>query len=91
MRKRVDILWRIGAAILSGVLTALATSLSAHWWAAWLAPIPLLTVVFRSSYGATWVWVAIATLIGLTGRAGYDLMFSAPPGRLLSPCFRWPW
>lgn len=80
MQKRLDISWRIGAAILSGVLTALATSLEPHWWAAWLAPIPLLIAVFRSSYGATWIWVAIATLIGLTGRAGYDLMFLGPAG-----------
>jgi apolipoprotein N-acyltransferase len=65
----------IGAAILSGVLTALATSLEPYWWAAWLAPIPLLIAAFRSSYGETWLWVAIATLIGLAGRAGYDMMF----------------
>jgi apolipoprotein N-acyltransferase len=37
--KLSDRLWRIGAAILSGALTALATSLEPHWWAAWLAPV----------------------------------------------------
>jgi apolipoprotein N-acyltransferase len=72
--------WRIGAAILSGVLTALATSLEPYWWAAWLAPIPLLIAAFRSSYGATWLWVAIATVIGLAGRASYDVMFLGPAG-----------
>lgn len=51
-----------------------------NWWAAWLAPIPLLIAVFRSSYGTTWLWVAIATLIGLTGRASYDVMFLGPAG-----------
>jgi apolipoprotein N-acyltransferase len=80
MRKQSDILWQIGAAILSGVLTALATSLEPYWWAAWLAPIPLLIAAFRSSYGTTWLWVAIATLIGLTGRASYDVMFLGPAG-----------
>jgi apolipoprotein N-acyltransferase len=80
MRKQPDISWRIGAAILSGALTALATSLEPDWWAAWLAPIPLLIAAFRSSYGATWMWVAIATLIGLSGRAGYDAMFLGPVG-----------
>jgi apolipoprotein N-acyltransferase len=77
--KRSDILWRLGAAILSGVLTALATSLEPYWWAAWLAPIPLLIAAFRSSY-ATWLWVAIATVIGLVGRASYDVMFLGPVG-----------
>jgi apolipoprotein N-acyltransferase len=65
----------IGAAILSGVLTALATSLEPYWWAAWLAPVPLLIAAFRSSYSETWLWVAIATFVGLAGRASYDMMF----------------
>ncbi len=75
MSKRSNVLWGIGSAILSGALTALATSLEPYWWAAWLAPIPLLIAAFRSSYGETWLWVAIATLIGLAGRASYDVMF----------------
>jgi len=75
MRKWPNMLWGIGSAILSGVLTALATSLEPYWWAAWLATIPLLIVTFRSSYGETWLWVAIATLIGLAGKASYDVMF----------------
>ena len=74
MRIQSDIWWQIGAAILSGVLTALASSLEPYWWAAWLAPIPLLIAAFRSSYGATWLWVAIATLVGLAGRIGYDVI-----------------
>jgi apolipoprotein N-acyltransferase len=80
MRIQSDIWWQIGAAILSGVLTALASSLEPYWWAAWLAPIPLLIAAFRSSYGATWLWVAIATLVGLAGRIGYDVMFLGPAG-----------
>jgi len=80
MRIQADIWWQIGAAILSGVLTALASSLEPYWWAAWLAPIPLLIAAFRSSYGATWLWVAIATLVGLAGRIGYDVMFLGPAG-----------
>jgi apolipoprotein N-acyltransferase len=75
MRNRSNMLWGIGSAILSGVLTAFATSLEPYWWAAWLAPIPLLIAAFRSSYGETWLWVAIATLIGLAGRGSYDVMF----------------
>jgi apolipoprotein N-acyltransferase len=78
-----DIAWRLGAALLSGILTALATSLEPAWWAAWLAPIPLLIAAFRSSVRATWLWVAIATLIGLTGRLGYDLMFLGPAGEAI--------
>ena len=78
--KHSDLLWRLGAAILSGTLTVLATSLDPYWWAAWLAPIPLLMAAFQSSYGETWLWVAIATLIGLTGRVGYDAMFLGPAG-----------
>jgi apolipoprotein N-acyltransferase len=53
--KLSDRLWRIGAAILSGALTALATSLEPYWWAAWLAPISLLIAAFQSSFGATWL------------------------------------
>jgi apolipoprotein N-acyltransferase len=75
MRIQLDTSWRFGAAILSGVLTALATSLEPYWWAAWLAPIPLLIAAFRSSYAATWLWAAISTLVGLAGRASYDVMF----------------
>jgi apolipoprotein N-acyltransferase len=75
MLKRSNVLWGTGSAILSGAVTALATSLEPYWWAAWLAPIPLLIAAFRLSYGETWLWVAIATLIGLAGRASYDVMF----------------
>jgi len=84
---RSGLLWRIGAAALSGVLTALATSLQPYWWAAWLAPIPLLTVAFRSSFGATWLWVAIATLLGLATRASYDVMFLGLAGEAFVALF----
>jgi apolipoprotein N-acyltransferase len=76
--------WSVGAAVISGVLMALATSLEPSWWAAWIAPIPLLVSAFRSSYRATWLWVAIATLIGLAGRASYDIMFVGPIGETVS-------
>ena len=78
-----EIVWKLGAALSSGTLTALATSLEPWWGAAWLAPIPLLLAAFRSSARATWAWVVLATLIGLTGRAGYDLMFLGPAGLTL--------
>ena len=78
--KHSDLLWRLGAGILSGALTALANSLEPYWWAAWLAPIPLLIAAFQSSYVETWLWVVIATLIGLTSGAGYDVMFLGPAG-----------
>jgi apolipoprotein N-acyltransferase len=80
MHKQWDIALRIGAAIVSGALTALANSLEPHWWAAWLAPIPLLVASFGSSYRTTWLLVTIATLTGLAGRVGYDLMFLGPVG-----------
>jgi apolipoprotein N-acyltransferase len=80
---RLGFAWHLGAAILSGLLTALATMLEPIWWAAWLAPIPLLIVAFRSSFRATWLWVAIATLVGLTGRLGYDLMFLGAAGEAI--------
>jgi apolipoprotein N-acyltransferase len=71
------------AAIASGILLALANSLEPFWWAAWLAPIPLLVAAFRSNHGWSWVWAAIAALIGVTGRIGYDLMFLGIPGEAI--------
>jgi apolipoprotein N-acyltransferase len=80
---RSDFLSLIGAAALSGVLTAAATSLQPYWWAAWVAPIPLLAAAFRSSVRGTWLLVAIATLLGLVGRAGYDVMFIGLAGEMV--------
>jgi apolipoprotein N-acyltransferase len=80
MHKQSNIWLQIGAAIVSGALTALATSLEPLWWAAWLAPIPLLIAAFGSSYRTTWLLVAIATLAGLAGRVSYDVVFLGPVG-----------
>lgn len=82
-KKHSNMWWCLAAAVIAGALMALATRLDASWWAAWLAPIPLLIAAFRSSYRATWVWVALATLIGLTGRISYELMFVGPVGEAI--------
>ena len=73
-------LWRFGAALLSGGLQYLATGLEPWWWAAWLAPIPLLVAAFRASTREAWALAAVAALIGSASTASYYAMFIGPVG-----------
>src|SRR5713101_2438838 len=72
--------WRFGAALLSGVLQYFATGLEPWWWAAWLAPIPLLVAAFRASTREAWALAVIAGLIGSASTASYYAMFIGPIG-----------
>jgi apolipoprotein N-acyltransferase len=70
--------WRVGAALLSGVLLYLATGLEPWWWAAWLAPVPLLVAAFRASRREGWALAVIAGVIGSASTAAYFAMFIGP-------------
>jgi apolipoprotein N-acyltransferase len=64
-------LWRAAAAVTAGVLLYCAAMLEPWWWAAWLAPIPLLVAAFHASArGARWLAMA-AGLIGALATAPY--------------------
>jgi apolipoprotein N-acyltransferase len=67
--------WRVGAALLSGVLQSAASGLEPWCWAAWLAPIPLLLAAFRASTREAWALAVIAGVIGGASTAGYYAMF----------------
>src|SRR5437667_11048987 len=78
---RLDSLgWRFGAALLSGVLQYFATGLEPWWWAAWLAPIPLLLAAFRASRREAWALAIVAGLMGSASTAGYYGLFIGPIG-----------
>jgi apolipoprotein N-acyltransferase len=63
--------WRWVAAVASGGLLYCAAMLEPWWWAAWLAPIPLLVAAFRAS-GREARWLAMAAgLIGAAATASY--------------------
>jgi apolipoprotein N-acyltransferase len=66
---------RFGAAVLSGALQYFASGLEPWWWAAWLAPIPLLLAAFRASTREAWTLAVIAGVIGGASTAGYYAMF----------------
>jgi apolipoprotein N-acyltransferase len=72
--------WRFAAAFLSGGLQHLATGLEPWWWAAWLAPIPLLAAAFRASTREAWALAALAGVIGGASTVGYYAMFIGPLG-----------
>jgi apolipoprotein N-acyltransferase len=72
--------WRVVAASLSGVLQYFATGLEPWWWAAWLAPIPLLLAAFRASAREAWALALVAGLIGSAGTATYYGFFLGPFG-----------
>lgn len=63
---------RIGAAALSGLLFWFTLGLTPVWWAAWLAPIPLLWAVLGAGREARWLCYG-AALIGLSGNFSYYL------------------
>jgi apolipoprotein N-acyltransferase len=67
--------WRFAAASLSGVLQYVATGLEPWWWAAWLAPIPLLVAAFRASTREAWALAVLAGVIGGASMAGFYVIF----------------
>src|SRR6266446_6438532 len=69
---------RIAADLLGGALLYVATGLTPQWWAAWLAPIPLLIVAFRSSKRETWALALLAGLIGGAATGNYLGMLIGP-------------
>ena len=75
--------WRVAAALLSGALQYFATGLEPWWWAAWLAPIPLLAAAFRASTREAWALALLAGLIGSASTAGYYATFIGTIGSAL--------
>ena len=58
------VFFQIAAALTAGVLLRLVVGLHPIWWLAWLAPVPLLVLAFRSS-GPESRWMAlVAALVG---------------------------
>jgi apolipoprotein N-acyltransferase len=74
--------WLAGAAALSAALLTLGDALHPHWWAMWLAPIPMLVASFRCSGRAAALLVAITALTGAIG-IGIGLMAVGPVPALL--------
>lgn len=75
----MDTRWmRIGCAAVAGLLFNLAFRLTPVWWAAWLAPIPILLAAFgASAREARWLtWSAAA--IGASSNATYYLTTTGP-------------
>ena len=60
------------------MLQYFATGLEPWWWAAWLAPIPLLLAAFRASRREAWALAIVAGLIGSASTAGYYGLFIGP-------------
>lgn len=57
-----------------------ASGLEPWWWAAWLAPIPLLIAAFPASAREAWALAIVAGLIGSASTAQYYAMFIGPFG-----------
>jgi|HubBroStandDraft_1064217.scaffolds.fasta_scaffold06281_3 apolipoprotein N-acyltransferase len=55
---------RIGAASIAGGLIYLSTRQDPVWWAAWLAPIPLLAASFQAPRGESLLYCVGAALVG---------------------------
>lgn len=70
-------LFRIAAAGLSGLLLWFTLGLTPIWWAAWLAPIPLLWAVAGAGREARWLCYG-AALIGLSGNVPHYLKTTGP-------------
>jgi apolipoprotein N-acyltransferase len=71
---------RFAAAIVSGALFYVATALDPVWWAAWLAPIPLLVAAFRASQREVWLLSMLAGLLGGASTVGYFAGFIGVAG-----------
>ncbi len=70
-------LLRIAGAALSGLLFWFTLGLTPVWWAAWLAPIPLLWAVVGAGREARWLCYG-AALVGLSGNFSYYLKTTGP-------------
>jgi len=85
-RRRIWI--RLGAAVLSGGLLALAYALNPLWPAAWLAPIPLLIAAATARWSVA-LWLGgIAGAIGSLSLLGYMAELSGPVDAVLIPLVR---
>lgn len=75
--------WRfslqVGAALACGVLLRFVVGLEPAGWLAWLAPVPLLLLAFRSSGREAGGLVFVAALVGISVNFPYRLsVFSLP-------------
>jgi apolipoprotein N-acyltransferase len=61
----------LAAAVAIGIVLRFVVGLEPLWWLAWIAPVPLLVLAFRSSAtSAAWL-TALATLIGVSANFHY--------------------
>jgi apolipoprotein N-acyltransferase len=67
-------------ALVAAVLLYVSNSLAPLWWAAWLAPLPLLLVAFFNPAWPARGWVALAVAGSMTAYLGYfGLVMPWPP------------
>jgi apolipoprotein N-acyltransferase len=64
---------QVGASLASGVLLRYVVGLEPVWWLAWLAPVPLLLLAFRSTWRETVWMVFVAALVGISVNFHYRL------------------
>jgi apolipoprotein N-acyltransferase len=79
---------RLAAALMSGVMLSLASSLQPWWPMAWIAPIPLLMAAFSAARGETPILAACAALIGSVSITSYYLEVAGTRATILITILR---
>jgi apolipoprotein N-acyltransferase len=70
-------------ALLGGVLGRYSFGLDPVWWLAWLAPLPLLVAVLRSSQRQAWLLATLAGVIIASANASYYRVLMGMPGAII--------
>ena len=75
---------QIAAALASGFLLRLVLGLQPIWWLAWIAPVPLLFLAFRSGWSEALAMTLVASLLGASATFHYRQQVFALPTVLVS-------
>jgi len=65
------VLVRILAALVTGLLLRSVVGLTPTWWLAWVVPVPLLMLAYRSSQAETRYLVSLCALVGTSANFHY--------------------
>ncbi|MBC8082758.1 MAG: hypothetical protein H7Z21_06050, partial [Hymenobacter sp.] len=76
---RAYLLPQLGAALLIGLALRWVVGLEPVWWLVWLAPVPLLCLAYRASWGRALALTALAAGIGASVNAPYYLQVMPLP------------